>query len=488
MSARWVVGRISLSAILLVIAAPAGPSELSAGPSSAPVQATFGSNINLSVSSGSRGANQRETTVAVNPTNPDNMVEGNIDQLPSVGNALVCSFSFTTDGGRTWTFGGAAPTEKSDDVAVDPWLTADGDGNFYYSYMDSPVGCGQSLLGTTDLVVAKSTDGGRTFPTFSIALAEAQVGKDHFSPNKDAIAADAWPASPFRGRVYVAFTNLNYSAGGYQIAVVVSKDGGQTWSRPAILGPLADFSTRGLFGALPVVGPDGSVYVFWADFLFNTGPMSIMFAKSTDGGSKWSKPSAVASNLPSPSFFRLKNSDPKWDTTPQYGIEANSLPTAAVATDGRLYIAWADFPSGRCVNDQTSFEPCENADVRMSLSGDQGKSWSLPVKVSDETGGSDQFYPAIAVHPGGLLSLSWQDKRLDPLNENFDTYYTNTRDGATFLPNVRVSDATSLAGNTATLDFDYNSMAVGPDTIFPVWCDLRTGNGDIYTSVGRLSR
>jgi len=84
------------------------------------------------------------------------------------------------------------------------------------------------------------------------------------------------------------------------------------------------------------------------------------------------------------------------------------------------------------------------------------------------------------------LSLSWQDKRLDPNNANYDTFYTNTFDGLAFLPNVRVTTQTSLSGKGQSQIFDYDALAVTADSIIPVWTDMRSGNPDIFTAVGHF--
>ncbi len=107
------------------------------------------------------------------------------------------------------------------------------------------------------------------------------------------------------------------------------------------------------------------------------------------------------------------------------------------------------------------------------------------MKATDEINPTDQFFPWIAAHPNGLLSMAWRDKRLDPNNVNIDTFYTNTPDGATFLPNVRVSSVASP--NTPGFFLgDYQGLAVTADGIFPVWTDTRSGDEDVFTSVGRL--
>src|SRR3989442_10766984 len=184
-----------LSIILLgVLTVSAG------GTAPGPVPVTFGPNTNLSVAKRSANTSQQETTVAVNPLDPQNIVEGNIDRAP---NPATNTFSFTTDGGQTWTFGGPVPLENSTDAAGDPALSADADGNFYYSYLDDIIPNGRAIT-RTDLVVAKSTDGGRTFSTSSVAL----QGSPTEFPDKDYIGVDGWAGSPFRGNIYVGWTDF----------------------------------------------------------------------------------------------------------------------------------------------------------------------------------------------------------------------------------------------------------------------------------------
>src|SRR3989449_2266300 len=458
------VAAVSSSAVLLL--AMLLPGTSSAG-GNTPVPVTFGPNIDLNVNN----VPQRETTVAVNPKDPKNIVVGNIDRFSSRN---TNSFSFTTDGGQTWTLGGLVPLENNSDMAQDPALAADTDGNFYYSYLDIK-------QHRTDVVAAKSMDGGRSFSTLSVVH---QSDPSLEVPDKDYIGADTWPGSPFLNNLYVAWTSIELV--GYRIMVAVSRDRGITWSNPIAVSPATSSNNEALEGALPVVAPDGTVYIFYADIVFVTGPTSIRFSRSADGGRTWSQPAAVASSLPSPGFFRLKNDDPGWDTTYPLGILSSTLPTAAIAPGGGLFVAWVDFSNGSCANDGSISPPCTNADVRLAFSKNRGKTWSAPVKVSDETNATDQFFPWIAIHPDGLLSLIWTDKRLDPNNINYDVFYTNTFDGSTFLPNVRVRTTTALSGNLQTRIGDYNGMAVSADGIFPAWTHMVSGTPDIFTAVGHF--
>src|SRR6266446_4239609 len=139
-------------ALAFMILPMSKPPAARTGPS--PVPVTFGLNIPLSVQTNSQGKIQRETTIAVNPANPANIVEGNIDHVPKPSDHNN-SFSFSFDGGQTWTFGGAVPLEAPDDSSADPALAADRGGVFYYAYLDNSADSSR-----TDLLVARSTDGG----------------------------------------------------------------------------------------------------------------------------------------------------------------------------------------------------------------------------------------------------------------------------------------------------------------------------------------
>jgi hypothetical protein len=326
-----------------------------------------------------------------------------------------------------------------------------------------------------------STDGGMSFPT---SAAAAHEGPSDFL-DKPYMAVDGGPDSPFRGNLYLSYTNFGSPAG---ILVVVSRDGGGAWSAPLLLdGPSGIQNT--LQWSVPVVAPDGTVYVFWAKYPAYKPPMSIRFTRSTDGGASWSPAADVASRLPSPGAFYLKNADPQFGSSANRGIPVESFPAAAVGAEGTVYVAWTDFSDGSCSRSSKlgPIPPCMNADVRLSVSRDRGATWTAPIKVNDDSSATDQFFPWIAAHPGGLVSLSWVDRRLDPNNVNYDIFYTNTFDGASFPPDVRVTTASSILGLTPGIG-DYNGMAATADGVFPAWGDLRDPTGEqIFSARGTLA-
>jgi len=269
---------------------------------------------------------------------------------------------------------------------------------------------------------------------------------------------------------------------------MVSRDGGKTWSTPVIVSRLVDvFSSQLVLDSLTVIAPDGTAYLVYHDFDTAAIRDSIKFVKSKDGGKTWSQPADVAANIPSPGLYQLDNGDPHFGTGSTFGVSASSYPTAAVAPDGTIYVAWADFAQGHCVPEPSSGIPaCYNADVRLSVSKDGGGSWSTPRKVNDDATSADQFLPWIATGPDGLLSLIWQDRRLDPKLIDYDLFYTNTADGRTFLPNVRVSSQSSNV-DAAFFEGDYNNLAVTSEGIFPAWNDGRFNSVQIFTARGTLA-
>src|SRR6266705_2561970 len=101
---------VLLVVLLVVLFLPVRSSA--GGNTPAPMPVAFGPNIDLSVQNNSPGVIQRETTIAVNPKNPLNIVEGNHFR-GGAPTAAHDTFSFSMDGGRSWTLGGAVPLEQS---------------------------------------------------------------------------------------------------------------------------------------------------------------------------------------------------------------------------------------------------------------------------------------------------------------------------------------------------------------------------------------
>ncbi|HKE64697.1 MAG TPA: hypothetical protein VKB59_08605, partial [Micromonosporaceae bacterium] len=267
--------------------------EDSAPPVAAPITPPFvqgspldGTSVqppNVTVNQDIAGAPQNETAIAVDPNNPQVIVAGANDYASRTWSCAIagtpCSalgdgYSGTylsTNGGQTWCCTSSDPnhlgtlipgverlTGGQYDAGGDPSVAFDSRGNVYYA------GLGFNRTSAPNTVAVNRgtiSNGSLTWsaPTFINQTTSPAILND-----KEWIAVDHNPSSPFRDRVYVTWTRFKFQAqtGAYvqsPIAFVSSSDGGRTFTAPKMISGSAHYSQ----GSRPVVGPDGSLYVFW---------------------------------------------------------------------------------------------------------------------------------------------------------------------------------------------------------------------------------
>ena len=421
------------------------------------ISAAVGANVDVSNECGP----QSETFIALNTANPANLAAGSneIFRLPMRG-----YFSF--DGAATW--GGVdlplpPPIGHGLDFGSDPGLAFDTLGNVFYSYIVVFVGHGNGINGTA-MAVARSSDGGKTYPAVNFFSFEG--GENHFN-DKPLITTDTNPSSPYRDNVYVAWDAAlgGSTSGGLRFGR--STDHGATFSVQRIDTPKGPGR---LIAADPFVGPNGEVYVAWNDYGANT----IGFNRSFDGGVTFGTPGVVAEKsiafdigIPA-EFFRRALVYPACDADRSSGPHR-----------GRLYCSWMDFSSKA---DGTT-------DIFVSFSDDQGANWSARRSAGDTLSiPIDRFDQWLSVDPiTGAVNVSFYDTRNDTTGSRYmtDTFLSASLDGgATFEPNVRVSDASSNEHdcdglfpcpgiNYGNQQGDYEGLVSYGGSSFPIWTDSR---------------
>jgi len=415
---------------------------------------TVGTNVDVSNECGP----QSETFVTINPSQPKMLAGGSneIFRLPMRG-------YFSTDAGSSW--GGVdlpLPAAKGNGFVFgsDPSLAFDTRGNVFYSYINVYVGHGNGINGTS-MGVSRSTDGGRTYSQFTEFSVSG--GSDHFN-DKPMIAVDTNLASPFRDAVYVAWDAASGGSTGGGVRFARSTDHGVTFTVTRIDNP---GGPGRVIAAQPFVGPNGEVYVAWNDYAANT----IAFNRSLDGGVTWGQPVVISSKvlpfdiaIPAESFRGAL-------VYPSCGADRSSG-----AQRGRLYCSWMDLNAAG------------NTDIRVSVSDDGGSSWSPAAMATDAIGGVDRFNHWLAVDPvTGDVNLSFYYTRNDTTGSRFmtDIYFSQSRTGgASWLPNVRVSDVSSnehdcngvfpcAAINYGNQTGDYAGLASFGGVSYPIWTDSR---------------
>lgn len=495
---------------------------------SSPLDGTSILSPDVTVNVDTAGAPQNETSIAVDPNNPNRVVASANDYATR---AWTCTISgtpcsalgdgysgtyFSNDGGQTWCCNSSDPSHLGTlipgvdhlaggqyDAGGDPALAFDSRGNVYYS------GLGFDRTAPPNTVtVNKGTfdsNGNLTWsaPTFINPTTSPSTLND-----KEWIAVDANPTSPFRDRVYVTWTRFIFNAhtGAYvqsPIAFAYSSDGGATFSTPKLIAGNVLYGQ----GSHPRVGPDGTLYVFWDGSTRLATLDSIYMVKSSDGGATWSKPVAVS---------QLVDIIPVANTA----FRNNSYPGATVAPNGDVYATWSALMSdggGMCPARTNT--GC-HATTLYSKSTDGGSTWSTPAVAFAALDASnrnavgypatnpdgttlnapaarrvDTLFPAIAASPSGKVYLSayaadvvspWQTCAAGPAPpvgriecDTLGNYIHNAR-----LDYV-VTDLTT--GNTATVTSqpintrygfgggffgDYTDIAAGSDDMFhALWTD-----------------
>src|SRR5882757_5925800 len=240
--------------------------------------ATVSGNVDVSNECGP----QSETFITINPNKPKTLAGGSneIFRLPMRG-------YYSANGGGSW--GGVdlpLPPAKGAygiDFGSDPTLAFDTRGNVFYGYIVVFFGNGAGVNGS-EMAVARSTDGGKTYP--GVNFFSFENGNNHFN-DKPMITADTNPGSALRDNVYIAWDAASGGSIGGGVRVATSSDHGASFSVTRADDPSGPGRA---IGASPAVGPNGELYVAWNDYIAN----AIVFNSSSDGGRSWGVPATIS--------------------------------------------------------------------------------------------------------------------------------------------------------------------------------------------------
>jgi hypothetical protein len=270
-------------------------------------------------------------------------------------------FSTSQNGGRTWTTGGL-PGTTVNATPPGPWPRIS-DPSIAYDPQDDvwlALGLGIDGVGSGHiLLVNRSTNGGLTW-TNPVNAGEAPGT----FWDKTWITCDTWPQSPHYGNCYIEFDD---NSANNAMRMVTSTDGGVTW------GPVLSTGCSSGLGGQPVVQPNGNVIVPYS----NNGGAESSF-RSTNGGASWGDCRLIANVQEHPVAANIRTF---------------SLPSAEVAGDGRVYVAWQD-----CRFRANCPQSNSTNDIVYSSSAD-GLTWSPVTRIPIDPVDShiDHFLPGIAV-------------------------------------------------------------------------------------------
>jgi hypothetical protein len=327
-----------------------------------------------------------EPSLAIDPTNPNNIVIGWRQFDTAASNFRQNGWAWSHDGGATWTFPGRVQPNQFNS---DPVLDTDALGNFFY--LSYPAGStvnvfrsGNAGLSWTGPVIAPGGD-----------KAWMTIDKGN---------------SIGRGNVYIM----------WQVAsgpntFTRSTNGGASFA-PAIAVP-----STPTFGTIAVDGA-GTLY---AAGLNGQRFSSFLMARSANARDPTQTPTFAVTAV---------------NMGGSMGI---SLAPNPVGLAGQAQVAVDPSHPGR-VYELCSVVPTSgpNAmDVHIVRSTDGGQTFGAPLRVNDDsTSGAWHWFGTLAVAPNGRVDVVWNDTRNTGVSNRSETYYAYSLDGGqTFSHNIPVT-------------------------------------------------
>jgi hypothetical protein len=349
-----------------------------------------------------------EPFVAVNPTNPNNIIGVYQQDRWNDGGAHGLVASRSTNGGLSWAenfaafsacAGGTGPNAY--ERASDPWVTFDPNGNAYQISLSV-----SDQLETSAILVSKSTDGGATWgaPTTLIRDTSGVNFNDKESitadPTRPGYVYAVWDRGAFPGdrrSITSEFRSFAYRG---QPIFSRTTDGGAHWSAPVVMSNQNIFTV----GNQIAVTPNGTlVNVFWTGRGSGLQPSPsqdfIGAMVSTDAGLHWSSPIKIANFAELPGCGPERICDPDTNQPVRAGT---NLPDIGVDPNtGAVYVVWAD---GR-------FSGGARPDVVLSRSSDGGRNWSTPIKVNQTPVPAAAFNATVEVSSDSTVGVEYYDFR-----------------------------------------------------------------------------
>ncbi len=377
-----------------------------------------------------------EPSIAIDPTNPDNIVIGwrQFDTIAS--DFRQAGMAYSHDGGATWNFPGVLDPGQ---FRSDPVLAADSAGDFYYYSLSS--------ITTTEYFVS-TTKG----VSWAGPISAPGGDKNWHTIDTSGGIGD--------GHIY-ALWNSQFTCCAAGTDFTRSTDSATTFEGPYVLPLHPKWGTDD-------VGPDGELYIVGTT-LNGDGHLILRSDDAEDSGG-------------TPSFPMFNNVDLGGETT--FSLPPNpgglmgqvwvAVDRSAGPTRGNVYMLGSVDPPG-------TLDPME---VHFIRSEDRGVTWSTPQRINDDPvgNGAYQWFGTMSVSPGGRIDVVWNDTR-GGVSTVSELYYAYSLDaGVTFSAGLPVSPPfDSTVGHPVQNKIgDYYHMVSETDTAALAYSATFNGEQDVY--------
>src|SRR2546425_5803755 len=355
--------------------------------------------------------------------------------------------------------------------------------------------------------------------------------------DKEWIAVDNTPTSPFYGRIYVTWSQFNIDPSGNfvtssPIQLAYSDDHGDHFSNPIdvtgapnnpnCLAPAIPTNTGRCVEdqfSVPVVGTDGTVYVAFINDQFSPTSSRDQYLVSrvhpgsgfsVDGPFQATFPVYDVNGLDYPTQTTggqgratLCNSNFRLAATEGFAIKVDGT----TASNDKLYLAWADDRvkagqfAGITVGPRSSGYACPNGlmtdnDVFIIRSDNQGTTWTAPIQVNQDkapgtVNNKDQFFPWVSVNQKGQVAVLYQDRRYDttPIPNKLARATVSTSTDLVTWQETLIAQFPSNLDNAfrdGAFIGDYNNDLITNDgTIYAVYTGVTPGkmDSDIFIAI-----
>jgi hypothetical protein len=427
-----------------------------------------------------------ETSIAINPTDPSNIIGGANDyQLAlnpdgHVSEQVRSRAHVSFNGGQTWT---EYPvfSNSSYQGTGDPALAFDANGHAYYGTLGFRfVSKGNAT--NPDVLVSNSGDKGKSWDVVRVASGSGVATSVGDLLDKEYVAA--WG----NGNAIVTYGDFRLSQKGNTVSATifasVTHDSGRSWTAPvAISGALNQ-----AFVSTPVVAADGRIFVSFlntTDLVTGRDDYEVVQVSPSTGaalGAPVKVATVIDGNTDYPiAFGRQTYQDSVFRSWAAGNISADPTNPAHLA------VVWADMRNSVTPAPRDPYAAKTNSDVVVSQSFDRGATWSAPVSIP-LTG--DQFQSWSVYDTSGRLRVGFFDRSVDALNHKYAySVATESADGSLEFASAPVSTALSdpttgdrwfartvnpaFPNATAFLG-DYSNIAATPTGgVVAYWTDMR---------------
>jgi len=406
-----------------------------------------------------------ESAVAINPLNPANMIAISKKFIDPTKYHFTVEPVLTNDGGTTWN-PLPLPAPVDWDGMTDPVVVFDHQGTAFV--VAEPLRFDPNDITVTGLHIFRLPNGGNTWSApSSLIVGRAVDGND----DKSWMACDRGAASPWKGRVYVAW------GVGSALRIVRSKDGGATWIGVGNLSAGSNVPGSNSVDAPEVSVDDKGIAHIVSH---NPGSSTIVYTRSTDGGETFENARVIVNNVQGLTSPPLQQTG-SWPEFPNAKFRVLTLATGC-AVENRFLVAWSDLREGF-------------ARIYYHYSNDSGATWApssgQPLWPSlDSSSAVYQFHPQIVADGSGVVSCAFYEFGQTPAGYRIKTRIMGSFDkGVNFGLPADVTDnpwdpavnAPLSHGNPDdTFIGEYFGLDADQDGFAVIWTDTRTGVQELF--------